>query len=184
MVKFNNYQIITCNRDQEIKVWDITTGFCIKSFNNYCEVFILIKLYSDSIICGGCGIIYITNLISGRVVLKIETDPFIFLLKFNNKKAIWAGKSKINIYDLTPGKNLKSHNAKEHGILCLIKVNIKYIACGYNDMTIGILDSNNLECFKHLKGFIDSVICMVKLNTNQIAYGSWNLKSIGIKNLF
>lgn len=96
----NELKLLTCSFDKTIKIWDLKSGFCIKSFDEHENSINCIELISNEIVASGSydQTIKLWNLYTGEcyTTLKGHTS-YILSLKLlrNNLLASGSGKSKL-----------------------------------------------------------------------------------------
>ena len=175
-INYLKQKLISCSRDQTIKIWDLQADQCTKTLNGHTKMIWCIEKVSDNQVlsCSSDESIKRWNLDSGlcaRTYLGHANE--VICLKMLNGNSFASGSLKqIKIWDLSNGsciKTLKGHKDFVRSLVLLPNRNL--ISCA-QDKTIKVWDLEQGLCIKTLVGHTESVFHIILLHNGNLASAS------------
>lgn len=170
--------ILSGSFDNSIKVWDISSGECVKTLLGHSNWIFCIEILTSSLIASGSSDknVHIWDIVSGKCVRILQghlgSVYSIQVLSFNRLASCSADKT-IKIWNFNTGDCL--HTLKEHkGEIWILK-NLAHerFLSGSEDSFIKIWNTNNGVCTTTLAGHSSSISCL-EIMEKQLISGSYD----------
>jgi len=200
-IDYNNH-LISCSFDtsMELKIWNLTTGQCIRTLKKKEKVVCCTTLSSNNLIASGYGkTIKIWNLDDGNTLLKLDnkSNVYCLLLLLNGRLASGSLDTTIRIWELEEENGCIDNKAEscidtltghQNYIICLENLQNGDLLSSSFDNTLKIWELNSGICTQtiELQDGMEWIRCMKSLNNNSrlIACGHndrlitiWNIDS-------
>ena len=191
LIQLANGLMLSGSSDKTIKVWNITTGNLVNTFNNPNGVGALLELSSNNWVAAALTYCSsgIWNIASGSMAktLNNHTNSVLSLIElWNGLLASGSGSvdKTIKIWNVTTGAMLKSL-ASSSGVYSIIQLTNDTIGSGTQVGTIQIWNITSGTVIYEMGGHIGAVRSLVKLTPGLLASGSedytikiWDLVSL------
>jgi WD40 repeat protein len=182
-VQFDEAKVISGSRDDTIKIWDIQSGRCLRTYRGHTGSILCLQ-YDDSIIVSGSsdGNVIVWNLETGEIINTLEghTDS-VLNIRFNETYIISCSKDRtIKIWCRKTGELINTLMGHRVAINSVQIVDDTIVSAS-GDRTIKVWDATTGECLKTLTGHTRGIAC-VQFDGKTIISGSSD-KSIKIWDL-
>jgi WD40 repeat protein len=173
-------KIATGSDDNSIKIWDLLTRDCIKTFIGHFESVNCIAFLGNNKIASGSedDTIKIWDIITGICLQTLtghSSSIFHIIFLSNNMIASASLDKSIKIWDINTGDCLRTMIGHSSQVLCLVLINDYKIASAGFDGSIKIWDINTGDCLRTMEGHSSQVLCLALINDCKIASGSEDL---------
>jgi len=185
LVRLDDNKVISrCYKDNLIKIWDINTEKCLKTFIEEYKgvhsrsVSCLIKLNKNHLVsCNSDDSISIWSIKYEKSIKTFKGShkgPFTCLIKFGFYNVITgSGDGSIISWNLKTRRIIHSFHGNTGSVDCIVKVNENLFASSIWDFSIKIWNYNTSSCFKTIySGNIKYIKCLIKINEYQLMSAS------------
>ncbi|KAJ3413694.1 hypothetical protein HDV05_007682 [Chytridiales sp. JEL 0842] len=174
-LQFDNEKIVSCSRDQSIKIWDIATGECRKVLTGHQASVLCVQFDEHFIVSGSSDFsIIVWDIRTGNQLktLRAHSDS-VLNLRFNNMYIVSCSKDKlVKVWSLETGeclRTLRGHRAAVNAVA--VRQDSKIIVSASGDRTIKVWDLESGNLLRTLIGHNRGVAC-VDLHGHIIVSGS------------
>ncbi|CAG8541512.1 1493_t:CDS:2 [Paraglomus occultum] len=161
-IQFDEHKIISGSRDDTIKVWDIKTGYCVRTYRGH-KASVLCLQYDDKIIVSGSSdaTIIIWDLATGEILRTLEGHTESVLnLRFNDTHIVSCSKDRtVRIWrrdSLKRPRVLEGHRAAVNAI----QFQDDYVVSASGDRTIKLWSLSTGECIRTFDGHSRGIACI------------------------
>lgn len=170
-IQFDEYKIVSGSRDNTIKIWDIRTGFCIKTYTGH-QASVLCLQYDDEIIVSGSSdaSIIMWDLQSGKSIRILSGHrESVLNLRFDRHHIVSCSKDRtIKIWDRQTGACLRTLNAYEpnsspsghRAAVNAVQFIGDTIVSASGDRTIKLWSLGTGECLRTVEGHTRGIACI------------------------
>jgi WD40 repeat protein len=181
-------ELISCSWDNSVKVWDIQTGVCIKTYTGFSKDLQCLEILNASkFVCGyENSNIIVWNLEKGECLRTVGHRHEVCCLKSIGGNLLASGsKKEIKLWNIDSGFCIKTLAAHTSWVNCLeVDLNRNWLISGSQDSKIKVWDYKDFTLVKTLSGHDDGIKCIKVLPNDLLATGScdksillWNMVS-------
>jgi len=179
--------LLSASRDKTIKLWDIDTNECIKTYEGHSKLVSCVKKGPGNIIISGDvdGQIKVWNMETCECIKTINEHKqkvSSILILSDNQFVSCSDDFKIKLFDFEKFNCVRTFNGHSNSVNDIDKItNNSIVSCSF-DGTLKIWDLNNGECLKSILTR-DYIYCMRVLSNEKIAcsfqneVNIWNIKT-------
>ncbi|CAI2162989.1 12799_t:CDS:2 [Funneliformis geosporum] len=172
-VQFDENKIISGSRDDTIKIWDIKTGKCVKTFHGHKQSVLCLQ-YDDKVIVSGSSdaTIIVWDLVTGEIKHTLEGhSESVLNLRFDDNLIISCSKDRtVRIWDREIGTCLRvlcGHRAAVNAV----QFKDGYVVSASGDRTIKLWSLSSGQCLRTFDGHSRGIAC-IQFDGNIIVSGS------------
>jgi WD40 repeat protein len=176
LIRLDADQIASASVDETIKIWDVNTGTCVKTFGHIEGLYAFTSLTNGRIASGSDkGIIKIWDLATGECTSTMADDGSVVkaMTRLTSERmATGSIDGVIKIWDLNENTCVQRLAGHTGSILALHSLMDNQLISGSSDCTVKIWDLSAGECTRTLEGHIHSVLSVAVSTDGQIASAS------------
>ena len=176
-----NRYLASCSDDKTIKLWDLETKECIRTFEGHTDKINCIDVLENGLLISASDdkTLKVWNPSDGVCLKTITTTNDVFRLKVLSGNRVACGSQKqIHIWDLNTGTCIQTLDGHTHWIQCIISLSDEILASCSQNKRIKVWNLKDDTCLQTFNGHTDTVCSLLLLNDGHLASGS---KDKGIK---
>ncbi|CAG8644140.1 8156_t:CDS:2, partial [Funneliformis caledonium] len=172
-IQFDEHKIISGSRDDTIKIWDIKTGHCVKTYRGHKQSVLCLQ-YDDKVIVSGSSdtTIIIWDLVTGEIIRTLEGhSESVLNLRFDDNLIISCSKDRtVRIWDREIGTCLRVLNGHRAAVNA-VQFKDGYVISASGDRTIKLWSLSTGQCLRTFDGHSRGIAC-IQFDGNIIVSGS------------
>ena len=167
--------LVSCSRDNSIKMWDIETRECIRTLEGHSDEIKCIDVLENGFLISSSydKSLKIWNPSDGACLKTIDVSGSIYCMQVLSGDRVACGSgAEITIWNLNDGTCIQTLKGHTQYIQCLMVLPDETIVSGSKDNTIKFWNLSENTCINTLNGHTDWVFCLLLLKDGHLASGS------------
>ncbi|KAF9173030.1 hypothetical protein BGX21_002106 [Mortierella sp. AD011] len=184
-IQFDDNKIISGSRDNTIKIWDLATGLCLRTYAGHTASVLCLQYDEDRIVSGSSDTtIIVWELETGKVLQRLAGHAdSVLSLRFEKDIAVSCSKDRtVKIWKISTGEMIKTligHRAAVNAVQFSPESappspfagHPRVVVSASGDKTIKIWSFETGECLRTLEGHARGIAC-IQFEGNVIVSGS------------
>ncbi|KAG0213820.1 hypothetical protein BGX28_003494 [Mortierella sp. GBA30] len=184
-IQFDDHKIVSGSRDNTIKIWDLATGACRRTYFGHRASVLCLQYDEDRIVSGSSdATINVWDLNTGKVLRRLEGHAdSVLSLRFEKDTVISCSKDRtVKIWKISTGETLKTlvgHRAAVNAVQFSpesaapspLAGSPRVVVSASGDKSIKIWSFDTGECLRTLEGHTRGIAC-IQFEGNVIVSGS------------
>ncbi|KAF9193349.1 hypothetical protein BGZ51_003623 [Haplosporangium sp. Z 767] len=191
-IQFDEHKIVSGSRDNTIKIWDVATGLCLRTYTGHTASVLCLQYDDDRIVSGSSDTtIHVWDLNTGRPLQRLAGHAdSVLSLRFENDIVVSCSKDRtVRIWKISTGEMIRTlvgHRAAVNAVQFSPESaapspftgSPRIVVSASGDKTIKIWSFETGDCLRTLEGHIRGIAC-IQFEGNLVISGSSD-KSIKI----
>ncbi|KAG0061833.1 hypothetical protein BGZ90_003360 [Linnemannia elongata] len=184
-IQFDGYKVISGSRDTTIKIWDIRSGECVRTYSGH-TASVLCLQYDDTRIVSGSSdtSILVWDLETGQIIQRLDGHvDSVLSVRFEKDIVVSCSKDRtVKIWKISSGqllKTLRGHRAAVNAVQFSpesaapspFRGNPRLVVSASGDKTIKVWSFETGECLRTLEGHARGIAC-IQFEGNVVVSGS------------
>ncbi|KAF9116164.1 hypothetical protein BGX27_004504 [Mortierella sp. AM989] len=184
-IQFDDNKIISGSRDNTIKIWDLATGFCLRTYMGHTASVLCLQYDEERIVSGSSDTtIIVWDLETGKILQRLAGHAdSVLSLRFEKDIAVSCSKDRtVKIWKISTGemvRTLVGHRAAvnavqfspESALPSPFPGSSRVVVSASGDKTIKIWSFETGDCLRTLEGHARGIAC-IQFEGNIIVSGS------------
>ncbi|KAG9063807.1 hypothetical protein KI688_003919 [Linnemannia hyalina] len=184
-IQFDGYKVISGSRDTTIKIWDIRSGECVRTYSGH-TASVLCLQYDDTRIVSGSSdtSILVWDLETGQILQRLNGHiDSVLSVRFEKDIVVSCSKDRsVKIWKISSGqllRTLRGHRAAVNAVQFSpesaapspFRGNPRLVVSASGDKTIKVWSFETGECLRTLEGHARGIAC-IQFEGNVVVSGS------------
>ncbi|KAJ9089943.1 hypothetical protein DSO57_1007762 [Entomophthora muscae] len=161
-IQFDELKIVSGSRDDTIRVWDMASGRCLRTFRGH-RGSVLCLQYDGNLMVSGSSdsSIIMWELSSGKIIRQLDNhQDSVLNLRFDARHIVSCSKDRtVKVWDTATGKLL--HTLSGHRVAVnAVQFVGNHIVSASGDRTIKLWDLQTGECLRTFSGHARGIACL------------------------
>lgn len=161
-IQFDELKIVSGSRDDTIRVWDMSTGRCLRTFRGHSGSVLCLQYEGDLMVSGSSdSSIIMWELSSGKILRHLnDHKDSVLNLRFDSKYIVSCSKDRtVKVWDTPTGKLL--HTLTGHRVAVnAVQFVGNYIVSASGDRTIKLWNLQTGDCLRTFSGHARGIACL------------------------
>ncbi|KAF9928700.1 hypothetical protein FBU30_002171 [Linnemannia zychae] len=184
-IQFDSYKIISGSRDTTIKIWDIRSGECVRTYPGHTASVLCLQYDETRIVSGSSDTsILVWDLESGRILQRLDGHvDSVLSVRFEKDIVVSCSKDRtVKIWEISTGqllRTLRGHRAAVNAVQFSpesaspspFRGSPRLVVSASGDKTIKVWSFDTGECLRTLDGHARGIAC-IQFEGNVVVSGS------------
>ncbi|KAF9579508.1 hypothetical protein BGW38_004205, partial [Lunasporangiospora selenospora] len=183
-IQFDEHKIVSGSRDNTIKIWDLTTGRCLRTYTGHSASVLCLQYDEERIVSGSSDTtIIVWDLDTGAILQRLRGHAdSVLSLRFEKDTVVSCSKDRtVKIWKISTGEMLRTlsgHRAAVNAVQFSPENSVspfagspRIVVSASGDRSIKIWSFETGECLRTLEGHARGIAC-IQFESNIIVSGS------------
>ena len=179
VIETNNGFLVSTMDDDTIRVWDSTTGECLRKLKGHTDwVSCIIETMSGQFVSGSWDqTLRVWDPATGECLRTLEghRGPVACVTETKGGQLVsGSGDHTLRVWDPATGECLRTLEGHDNPVRCVIEIKGGQLVSGSEDNTLWVWDLDTGECLRTLEGHDGMINCVIETKGGQLVSGSWD----------